>query len=281
MPDLSSLTTAHRQILYLIHESRQAYYNRLKKKAHTENGMSNTTVITALKRLQEEDMIQIIEEDKKERTRGRAKKIYKPTLRGIILLMRENPELWFEIDSLAYEYQSVLPLIFGKWHLYQETQMFSNQSNFEKYIEEMKNNYTILPESPLNSLSTILTLKLHDVFNSKIAEYIEDSELLCELITYIVLFTLEKPWHEPELCLNPYTLFFKNYQFNTVKQLWERAAFGDTPREVIFMTVVSKDQDLKTYFTNQLVAQKTYYQQMQSNLVKTERLWRGVLSFQR
>ena len=64
MPDLSSLTTAHRQILYLIHESRQAYYNRLKKKAHTENGMSNTTVITALKRLQEEDMIQIIEEDK-------------------------------------------------------------------------------------------------------------------------------------------------------------------------------------------------------------------------
>ena len=282
MPDSYPLTPAYKQVLYLVHESKQAYYNYLKKEANKESGMSNTTVVTALKRLQEESMIQLVDDDNDEdKSRGRSKKVYQLTLRGLALLLKENIGLWRDIDILAKEYHYILPLIFGKWDLYKDTQMFSNHSNFEKYIEDVKSSYTILPNNPSNNLSIILTMKLYDVFNSKITDYIDDPNLLRELVTYIVLLTLEKPWHETEFCINPFTLFFKNYQFNTVKQLWERAAFGDTPREVIFMTVASKDQDLKTYFTNQLVAQKSYFQQMQSNLIKTERLWRGVMSFQR
>jgi hypothetical protein len=273
------LTESHLKILYYIINESETYYNEIRETALRIDGTSNATVVTALKRLLKNSLIKEIRQE--EGDRGRAKIIYGPTLSGLITGFYHFPELWGRIDEIAYRNGSLLPLIFGKWDLYRTTSMFRNPSNFDKYRRDVQEEYKSLGLTLTNNLSSIISLNLLYIFQTKIwkLKFMGESEKLVDEVTFEALLYLDKIWlrevkyHD----IMPFTAYFSDLMFNDVKQLWSGMVLGDTPREMILLILAAKDEDLRNYFTNILDALKTYHRTMMENILKTEKVWQGVI----
>ncbi len=276
----TQVTRLHLNILLYIIDNGESYYNELKLRAKKELGMSNTTVITAIKRLQAAKMIQLVREESNEIARGRAKKIYRPTLLGLIITMQSHPQLWSNLGKIADTNASLLPLIFGKRSLYIQKSMFTNNSNFLNYCTEMGGQYEKYGLLLENTLWSIIGLNLHRIFNSSSIINIQDEQLLKQYVTYEALMFFDKPEFNFS-GLETFSLYLTNIEFNEVKQLWGRMFLGENPREVLLMTLAVRDADLKEYFTKYIGALKTYYDQMYQNILQTEKLWKGIIRLTR
>jgi len=282
--DQPDLTKSHLLVLEYLIEKGESYYNQIREALLDREGISNATVVTALKRLQGARLIHLIREEESEEGRGRAKKILGPTLKGFIRGLNHSPRLWGKINSLAELNKNVLPLVFGKWSLLMETQMFRSEANFIKYREEMEEDYSRFNVALTNSLSSLVSLNMCLIFRKTgEAKSVFDEELLRKKVTFLTYFYLDKYWLIPatEDVLTPFSIFFTEDKFNQVKQKWSSMVFGDTPREVLLMTLAMKDPELKKYFTETIVALRTYYDNMNSNALKTETIWKGIMKIVR
>jgi len=275
------VTSLHLKILLYIIENGESYYNELKLRAKNELGMSNTTVVTAIKRLKAAEMIQLVREENNEIARGRAKKIYGTTLLGLINAMRSHRHLWYNLDKIADSNTTLLPLIFGKRSLYLEKSMYTNNSNFLNYCHEMGEQYEKYGLPLENNLWSIISLNLHRIFNTSSVINIRDEHVLKQIVTYKALMFFDKPGLNLDSGLESFNLYLTNIEFNEVKQLWGRMFLGENPREVLLMTLAARDADLKEYFTNNIGALKTYYTQMNQNISQTEKLWQGIIRLTR
>lgn len=282
--DQPDLTSSHLMVLKYLIERGESYYNQIRESLLESEGISNATIVTALKRLQDARLIQLLREEESEEGRGRAKKILGPTLKGFIRCLNHYAPLWNKINSLAELNKNVLPLVFGKWSLLMDTQMFRNEANFIKYKDEMEEDYSRFNISLTNSLSSLVSLNMCLIFRkSGEATSIYDEELMRKKVTFLTYFYLDKYWLMPitEDELTPFSIFFTEEKFNQVKHIWSSMVFGDTPREVLLMTLAIKDPELKTYFTNTIVALRTFYDGMNKNALKTETIWKGIMKIVR
>jgi hypothetical protein len=273
------LTESHLKVLYYIINESKTYYNAIRETAQRIDGTSNATVVTAIKRLLKTSLIKEIRQEVGDR--GRAKIIYGPTLSGVITGFYHFPELWGRIDEIAYRNGALLPLIFGKWDLYRTTSMFRNPSNFDKYRRDVQEEYESFGLTLTNNLSSIISLNLLYIFHTKIwkLKFIGESEKLVDEVTFETLLYLDKIWLR-ELKQHdtmPFTTYFSDIKFNEVKQLWSDMVLGETPREMILLILAAKDEDLRKYFSNTLDALKTYHRTMMENILKTEKVWQGVI----
>ncbi len=265
-------------------EKGESYYNQIRESLLESAGVSNATVVTALKRLQDARLVHLIREEESEEGRGRAKKILGPTLKGFIRGLNNSPHLWSNINSLAELNKNLLPLVFGKWSLLMDTQMFRSEENFIKYRGEMEEDYSRFNIALTNSLSSLVSLNMRLIFRKTgEATSIYDEELLRKKVTFLAYFYLDKYWLMPvtEDESTPFSVFFTEEKFNQVKHIWSSMVFGDTPREVLLMTLAMKDPELKTYFTNTIVALRTFYDNMNRNALKTETIWKGIMKIVR
>lgn len=282
--DQPDLTKAHLMVLEHLIENGESYYNQIRESLLESEGVSNATVVTALKRLRDARLIRLIREEESGEGRGRAKKILGPTLKGFIRGLNHSPHLWGDINSLAELNKNVLPLVFGKWSLLMGTQMFRSEANFVKYRGEMEEDYSRLNISLTNSLSSLVSLNMRLIFRKAgEATSIYDEEILRKKVTFLTYFYLDKYWLIPmtEDELTPFGIFFTEIKFNQVKHIWSSMVFGDTPREVLLMTLAMKDPALKTYFTETIVALRTFYDNMNNNALKTETIWKGIMKIVR
>lgn len=71
-----------------------------------------------MKKLEKNGYIEIKREEPF-RIRGRKKKIYGLTFRGLIAAIRQK-ESWEHIDDIANRQKALLPLLFGKWRYFKE-----------------------------------------------------------------------------------------------------------------------------------------------------------------
>lgn len=278
--DQPELTESHLKVLEYIVERGESYYNQIRKSLLESDGLSNATVVTALKRLQGARLIQLKREEAGVEGRGRSKKIFGSTLKGLIRAFNHSPPLWDNINSLAELNKDALPLVFGKWNLFINTPMFRSEANFTKYEKEMEEDYSSFNIGLTNSLSSLMSLNLFLVFKkTSKATSIYDEEMLRKKVTFLTYFYLDKYWLIPitEDDVTPFSIFFDEEKFNQVKYIWSSMVFGDTPREVLLMTIAIKDAELKTYFTNTIVALRTFYDAMNNNAVKTEAIWKGIM----
>ena len=278
--DQPDLTESHLKVLEYIVERGESYYNQIRESLLESDGLSNATVVTALKRLQDARLIQLKREEAGAEGRGRSKKIFGATLKGFIKTFNHFPSLWNDINSLAELNKDILPLVLGKWNLLMDIPMFRSEANFIKYKEEMEEDYSNFNIVLINSLSSLISLNLFLIFKKTNETHsIYSEEILRKKVTFLIYFYLDKYWLIPvtEDEVTPFSIFFSEEKFNQVKYIWSSMVFGDTPREVLLMTLAMKDDELKTYFTNTIVALRTFYDNMNSNAIKTEAIWKGIM----
>ena len=157
------LTETEKKILNNIAENgSRTYYDIFKK----EKLCSSSTAWNLIKNLEKNGYVEVKKEETAE-LRGRKKKFYSLTLRGLSTALSKRPG-WKHLDAIVKQQESLLPLIFGKWQ------------HFKKYVDN-KNmtdalRYVMLLSFPVVDLNTD--------FESK--EYTRETFVMTEFCTYIL-----------------------------------------------------------------------------------------------
>lgn len=157
------LTETEKKILNnLAEKGSRTYYDIYKK----ERLCSSSTAWNLIKNLEKNGYVEVKKEEKFE-LRGRKKKFYSLTLRGLSTAL-SNRSGWKNIDTIVKQHESLLPLMFGKWQ------------HFKKYVDN-KNmtdalRYVMLLSFPIVDLNTD--------FESK--EYTRETFAMKEFCVYIL-----------------------------------------------------------------------------------------------
>lgn len=109
------LTETEEKILRALAEKGpRTYYDIYKK----EKLCSSSTAWKLIKNLEKNGYVEVKKEEMF-RFRGRKKKFYGLTLRGLSVALQKRPG-WEHIDTIAKQQEKLLPLIFGKWRHFKE-----------------------------------------------------------------------------------------------------------------------------------------------------------------
>jgi len=136
-------------------------------------GKDYRTILRHLKKLEAYDLIQLARTEPAKKG-GKDRKIYTLTLEGLVALLKIpgvfEPEL---MDTLATNYPDSLPLIFGKWQLFQKHGLKDLIINrLKKTLEEypLLNPLLVVPKEELMSepqLLRFLTIVYHNEKNAR------------------------------------------------------------------------------------------------------------------
>jgi len=111
----AELTETEKKIVRaLAKKGTMTYYEVYKK----EKLCSSSTAWELIKKLEKNGCVEV-KKVEAFRIRGRKKKHYGLTLRGVSVALRQR-ESWEHIDGIAKQQEALLPLIFGKWRHFKE-----------------------------------------------------------------------------------------------------------------------------------------------------------------
>jgi len=124
------LTETEEKILsVLAWKGAKTYYDIFKK----ENLCSSSTAWKLIKRLEKSGLVEV-KATKSFRIRGREKKLYGLTFRGLIATLHPRKESWKHLDETVKQQEKLFPLIFGKWHVFRE---YVDDGKFNKALQQM------------------------------------------------------------------------------------------------------------------------------------------------
>ena len=123
------LTETENKILNnLAEKGSRTYYDIYKK----EKLCSSSTAWNLIKNLEKNGYVEVKKEETTE-VRGRKKKFYSLTLRGLSTALSKRPG-WKHIDIIVKQQESLLPLIFGKWQHFKKYVDNKNMTDALRYV---------------------------------------------------------------------------------------------------------------------------------------------------
>lgn len=213
------------------------------------------TVIRELQKLKETGLIRFIEA-RPSIGRGPAKNVYGPTLTGIIVAFniftntngaKQGHRF---IEQTAQTNPDLLPLIFGKWKLFQEHQLY-NEDQIKKERFKKKHFFR-------NDLTYLLIIGLGGAFSAIINRitFLHNEELLKKELTFNCFFGTS---------LDP-------REFGETNSLhkWGSGPYHFLPE---FAKVAKEDMDLREYFDKIFNLRKTYYSTQSKNAEYDLNMW--------
>ena len=270
-----SLTVSHIKVLCYILPKGEAYYNQLKDELGEKEGLSNSTVITALKRLKKLGLIEH-KGEKRIHKRGRARKIYGATLKGLIIAMASTPNLWKQIDEIAQNNRVLLPLVFGKWDLYRKIRWMKDEKTLSQILKyEPDLGHSFLPFE--NTMRFFIIPHLVRVFrrvHGQIGEFegLKEFEVLESVVTYEIYFRTYEPrdyWDSFYILL-----INKDISIDSIRVIWESLVYGKTEHyEYKVLNLAAEDDDLRTYFNRIIEARRVFHEVYLENWGITSELW--------
>jgi len=122
------LTETEEKILSVLSwKGAKTYYEIFKK----EKLCSSSTAWKLIKKLERSGLVKV-KETKQFRIRGRKKKLYGLTFRGLIATLHPRKESWKHFDEIVRQQEKLFPLIFGKWHVFRE---YVDEEKFNKAMQ--------------------------------------------------------------------------------------------------------------------------------------------------
>ena len=227
------------KILMSLSEGPKTFYDLTKR----EKIASNSTVLNALRELVR------IHEVKEEQAGSRGRKPYSLTHEGLILVLY-TPKGWEQLDTIAEGQSELLPLIFGKWHFYEENGLKEEISIRLKLAVLQIRDWTRNIRREFSIMGEIVG--------------IDDSEVSKILRERVVQMTndLGKLWHNKitERTFFPGTIY-----------PWEDE---NVPNQMDFLTKIHGDPELSAFVTKYFEDTYNDLMSQMNNLETWRTMWR-------